>query len=240
MLRVASARRRGHLLRFHGSTIAIAPLLLLCNSISVANLHGAARASDDLCPVIAAAAAFGKLCARVGIRFATLSRRSTSRHGGVKADVQGLNICDRKLLGSVGRRGARQAAIFVTQRRQPRAEAFGADPLSPCQCCLVAFRSGAHQLLKLARAERACLDLNHVGSAPSDDHENMIQNVGTVDRVIRIPRWCSADRGKPAGLHRRLGWIGILSPATGLFRVCSAHLPFGLSTISVKTPSTKP
>jgi hypothetical protein len=97
----------------------------------------------------------------------TLSRRSTFRHGGIKADVQGLNTFDRKLLGSVGRRDARQASDLRRKDDDP-AEAFGADPLSPCRCCLVAFRSGAHQLLKLAMAERASLDLHHVGSVPSD------------------------------------------------------------------------
>ena len=70
-------------------------------------------------------------------------------------------------------------------------------------------------------ARTAYLDLYHLGSAPADDHGNIAQQVGTVDRVIRIPRWYSADGVRPAGLLRRLGWIAILPPT----KACSEYVP---------------
>ena len=60
----------------------------------------------------------------------------------------------------------------------------------------------------------------------------MIQNVGTVDRVMRIVVGVALIAATVSGYIGAWGWIGILPLATGLFRVCPAYLPFGLSTCS--------
>jgi Protein of unknown function (DUF2892) len=68
----------------------------------------------------------------------------------------------------------------------------------------------------------------------------MIQNVGTVDRVIRILAGSALIAASLLGYIGAWGWIGVVPLATGLFRVCPAYLPFGLSTCSVKTTNAKP
>jgi len=67
--------------------------------------------------------------------------------------------------------------------------------------------------------------------------KNMIQNVGTVDRVIRIVAGVALIVASVAGYIGAWGWIGIVPLATGLFRVCPAYLPFGLSTCSAPRPN---
>ena len=68
----------------------------------------------------------------------------------------------------------------------------------------------------------------------------MIQNVGTVDRVIRILAGVALIAATLLGYIGAWGWIGIVPLATGLFRVCPAYLPFGLSTCSTTSANTKP
>ena len=68
----------------------------------------------------------------------------------------------------------------------------------------------------------------------------MIQNVGTVDRVIRIIAGAALIGASLLGYIGAWGWIGIVPLATGLFRVCPAYLPFGLSTCSTPSANTKP
>lgn len=68
----------------------------------------------------------------------------------------------------------------------------------------------------------------------------MIQNVGTLDRVIRILAGTALIVASLLGYIGAWGWIGVIPLATGLFRVCPAYLPFGLSTCSAKTGNTKP
>lgn len=68
----------------------------------------------------------------------------------------------------------------------------------------------------------------------------MIQNVGTVDRVIRIVVGASLIAASLLGYIGAWGWVGIIPLATGLFRVCPAYLPFGLSTCSTKAAGNKP
>lgn len=63
----------------------------------------------------------------------------------------------------------------------------------------------------------------------------MIQNVGTVDRGIRIVLGAALILATLLGYIGAWGWIGVVPLATGLFRVCPAYLPFGLSTCSTKT-----
>ncbi|MCE9661679.1 MAG: DUF2892 domain-containing protein [Burkholderiales bacterium] len=67
----------------------------------------------------------------------------------------------------------------------------------------------------------------------------MIQNVGTVDRVIRIIAGAALIAASLLGYIGAWGWIGIVPLATGLIRVCPAYLPFGLSTCSPKTAGIK-
>ena len=68
----------------------------------------------------------------------------------------------------------------------------------------------------------------------------MMQNVGTVDRAIRIVAGAALIAASALGYIGPWGWIGIVPLATGLFRVCPAYLPFGLSTCSTKSPRARP
>jgi Protein of unknown function (DUF2892) len=68
----------------------------------------------------------------------------------------------------------------------------------------------------------------------------MLQNVGTVDRVIRILAGLALIAGSLLGYIGVWGWIGVVPLATGLFRVCPAYLPFGLSTCAAKAADAKP
>ena len=62
----------------------------------------------------------------------------------------------------------------------------------------------------------------------------MLQNVGGVDRVIRIVvglaliAWVLFAQGPV------WAWIGVLPLATGLIGWCPAYLPFGIKTCSTK------
>jgi hypothetical protein len=58
----------------------------------------------------------------------------------------------------------------------------------------------------------------------------MKPNVGTVDRALRIGGGAALIAATLMGLIGPWGWIGVVPIATGLFRVCPAYLPFGLST----------
>ena len=67
----------------------------------------------------------------------------------------------------------------------------------------------------------------------------MLQNVGSVDRVIRVVAGVALIGASVFGVIGAWGWIGVVPLATGLFRFCPAYLPFGLSTCATKaiTPS---
>lgn len=67
----------------------------------------------------------------------------------------------------------------------------------------------------------------------------MLQNVGSVDRVIRVAAGVALIAASLFGAIGLWGWIGIVPLATGLFRFCPAYLPFGLSTCAAK-PGTTP
>jgi hypothetical protein len=62
----------------------------------------------------------------------------------------------------------------------------------------------------------------------------MLQNVGAVDRVIRVVAGVALIGATLYGAIGPWGWIGIVPLATGLFRFCPVYLPFGLSTCAVK------
>ncbi len=65
----------------------------------------------------------------------------------------------------------------------------------------------------------------------------MLQNVGSVDRIIRVVAGVTLIGASLLGAIGPWGWIGIVPLATGLFRFCPAYLPFGLSTCAVKPGS---
>lgn len=58
----------------------------------------------------------------------------------------------------------------------------------------------------------------------------MTANVGTLDRAIRIVTGLALITAALMGWVGAWGWIGVVPLATGVFRVCPAYLPFGLST----------
>ena len=58
----------------------------------------------------------------------------------------------------------------------------------------------------------------------------MQQNVGSVDRVIRVVVGAALISATLFGVIGLWGWIGVVPLATGLIRICPAYLPFGLST----------
>jgi hypothetical protein len=58
----------------------------------------------------------------------------------------------------------------------------------------------------------------------------MIQNVGSIDRLIRIAAGGGLIAAAAFGIIGSWGWIGLVPLATGLVRICPAYLPFGLST----------
>lgn len=66
----------------------------------------------------------------------------------------------------------------------------------------------------------------------------MKANVGSLDRIARIVigagliAW--AVTGGPVW-----AWIGVVPLLTGIFRVCPAYLPFGLSTCPMKKTEGK-
>jgi hypothetical protein len=66
----------------------------------------------------------------------------------------------------------------------------------------------------------------------------MLQNVGSVDRAIRVVLGVALIGATLYGAIGPWGWIGIVPLATGLFRICPAYMPFGLSTCSTKTGAT--
>ncbi len=63
----------------------------------------------------------------------------------------------------------------------------------------------------------------------------MKQNIGSIDRALRIVAGLALIGATLAGLIGPWGWLGVVFLATGLVRVCPAYLPFGISTC--KTPN---
>jgi hypothetical protein len=67
----------------------------------------------------------------------------------------------------------------------------------------------------------------------------MIQNIGTVDRGIRITVGVILIGASLFGYIGVWGWLGVIPLATGLFRFCPAYLPFGWSTCSTQSSTAK-
>ena len=68
----------------------------------------------------------------------------------------------------------------------------------------------------------------------------MIQNVGTVDRVVRILAGGLLIAASLLGYIGPWGWLGVIPLATGLFRFCPAYWAFGWSTCPTETAIAKP
>lgn len=68
----------------------------------------------------------------------------------------------------------------------------------------------------------------------------MLQNVGSMDRVVRVVAGLVLIVGSLSGTIGAWGWIGVVPLATGLFRFCPAYMPFGLSTCATKDTAAKP
>lgn len=62
----------------------------------------------------------------------------------------------------------------------------------------------------------------------------MNENVGNIDRGIRIVVGLGLIGATLAGAIGAWGWLGIIPLATGLFRFCPAYLPFGIRTCPPK------
>lgn len=81
------------------------------------------------------------------------------------------------------------------------------------------------------------VDLRHA-PFPAEDHalqaSAMLQNVGSVDRVIRIVAGIALIGAAAFGAIGPWGWIGVVPVATGLFRFCPDYLPFGWSTCAAE------
>ena len=65
----------------------------------------------------------------------------------------------------------------------------------------------------------------------------MKQNVGSIDRVIRIIAGLILIGLAATNMIGVWGWIGVVPLATGIIRWCPAYLPFGIKTC--KTCDTK-
>ena len=59
--------------------------------------------------------------------------------------------------------------------------------------------------------------------------KDVIQNVGTVDRGIRILVGVALIAASLLGYIGAWGWVGVIPLATGLFRFYPCYLPVGLS-----------
>ena len=68
----------------------------------------------------------------------------------------------------------------------------------------------------------------------------MLQNVVTVDRVIRIALGLGLIAATVLGYIGPWGWIGVVPLATGVFRLCPAYLPFSPSSCGMKPALGKP
>jgi hypothetical protein len=75
-----------------------------------------------------------------------------------------------------------------------------------------------------------------VRQAPAHDGFNlegdrtMIQNVGIIDRTLRIVAGLALIGASLSGYIGGWGWLGVIPIATAYIGTCPAYLPFGLST----------
>lgn len=62
----------------------------------------------------------------------------------------------------------------------------------------------------------------------------MLQNVGSIDRLLRILIGLALVAGAILGVVGGWGWLGLLPLLTGIVGICPAYLPFGLKTCATK------
>lgn len=65
----------------------------------------------------------------------------------------------------------------------------------------------------------------------------MKQNVGGIDRILRIAIGALLVVLAALNVIGVWGYIGVLLVASGLLRFCPAYLPFGLNTCATRTAS---
>lgn len=58
----------------------------------------------------------------------------------------------------------------------------------------------------------------------------MTQNVGGIDRILRIVAGIVLIALAATGVFSPWGWIGVVPLATGLIGWCPAYLPLGIKT----------
>ncbi len=68
----------------------------------------------------------------------------------------------------------------------------------------------------------------------------MKNNVGTIDRMVRIILGLVSIHASLLGYIGAWGWIGLVPLATGDFRFCPANWPFGLSTCPIRAVGPRP
>lgn len=62
----------------------------------------------------------------------------------------------------------------------------------------------------------------------------MTVNEGALDRAMRILVGLAMIANVFAGLHTRLGWLGIIPLATGIVGMCPLYALFGVRTCPIK------
>jgi hypothetical protein len=60
--------------------------------------------------------------------------------------------------------------------------------------------------------------------------EKMKNNVGGIDRILRIVVGLALIGATLAGMLPVWGWIGVVPLVTGIFKFCPAYAIFGMST----------
>ena len=63
----------------------------------------------------------------------------------------------------------------------------------------------------------------------------MIQNVGGIDRILRIVAGLALIILAATGTIGPWGWLGVIVLATGLVGICMPYKLFGFSTCTIKT-----
>ena len=68
----------------------------------------------------------------------------------------------------------------------------------------------------------------------------MTQNVGGIDRMLRIVAGLALIILAATGTIGPWGWLGLIVLATGLVGICMPYKLFGFSTCAIKTNSETP
>ena len=68
----------------------------------------------------------------------------------------------------------------------------------------------------------------------------MTQNVGGIDRMLRIVAGLALIILAATGTIGPWGWLGLIVLATGLVGICMPYTLFGFSTCAIKTDADTP